>query len=973
MLLVCNRITFQVKVIVCPSVQQPRTWAYESSPFIMIPEHCIALCHQHAPIDLGGIHLAELLSSGRILPGACATRLFDVAVASSKATSYAIDRAGAGDSAIEDMDIGRLRSNRDLYFCSLAFEDDPSAQWNLASTNMQLMQYERNFSAAVTWAEKAVGVGLTHRDKALAHYSAAINIMSSGLGTSASITQAESHLQEASALSPHDVGIQHSLATLQYVHLRPRTHTFDKGRSLILEKASGMYGCPVWSESRLPFGNTDDASPWFESNVYNDAVVYGKSVSIALPKECKFVMPDRSWELASYSSMKEISQMNPSYIDTAFLAVSFAPGSFYMAVAQTLTRIIAWVHSRRTTFRQNNSNITFLVPSISGPLQKAIQQFLDLKVEKGYSLRIYESYLNNSRAYPFYRVKTLHMLSWKHQSSENISPDFPPQSALTFSQNMLRWSGILPLSRFLSPWGREETKILKALLVQRNSKKDTRFLGHSDKILNMLKLSLKQIDSRWHVESHVHLSTVPLKLLTDVHMIVGIHGAGLANMMLCGRLRAVVEITRRDLIFELPNPQAHYQSMAKALNINWFHTPGWSSSNFHSKLPLHLNEAEERQFVDIVAFAAVSTDLSHSSVVYASPPIVKIKAANVALDLGLQLYKQTKSTSGVNGRIVSYLSAVLPLDSEPGLLSATALYSIAELAMRFGHSRYAVETMRQIAPGLLKNYSLQYGFKFALMKQQLQFDLKSQEEMSTGKMGEKPHKIMPIARYKYGDLTLEEFTNKFARQAIPVIFEQASSSIVSKSFSKDSVQIIKKVCGFVKVQTMQYHEGSVEWASLEQTSPQDETIMIKDFVNQVFNGKSATAKASNSSATYLVDASIRKICPQLLNVSGFQMPHYFQDFLPMLHLDSKHEDDNLSYFRDHWPSLFIGAAGTRSGLHQDSVGSFWQLVVRGNKKWVIYNSSQAHFLKPKCLRRGFEHNAFKNIGTSRYEAVLGPG
>ena len=103
--------------------------------------------------------------------------------------------------------------------------------------------------------------------------------------------------------------------------------------------------------------------------------------------------------------------------------------------------------------------------------------------------------------------------------------------------------------------------------------------------------------------------------------------------------------------------------------------------------------------------------------------------------------------------------------------------------------------------------------------------------------------------------------------------------------------------------------------------------------------------------------------------------------MPSIHLtlqivrsSSAKEDGELAVFRDHWPSLFIGSAGTKSGLHRDSIGSFWQLVLRGRKRWVIYDEAVQHNLRPNCMHRTFGLDPFKEMGaTWRYETILEQG
>ena len=48
---------------------------------------------------------------------------------------------------------------------------------------------------------------------------------------------------------------------------------------------------------------------------------------------------------------------------------------------------------------------------------------------------------------------------------------------------------------------------------------------------------------------------------------------------------------------------------------------------------------------------------------------------------------------------------------------------------------------------------------------------------------------------------------------------------------------------------------------------------------------------------------------------------------------------------ESWPSLFIGNAGTRTGLHVDYGSShFWMLTIEGQKDWAIFPAQMSPFL-----------------------------
>jgi len=86
-------------------------------------------------------------------------------------------------------------------------------------------------------------------------------------------------------------------------------------------------------------------------------------------------------------------------------------------------------------------------------------------------------------------------------------------------------------------------------------------------------------------------------------------------------------------------------------------------------------------------------------------------------------------------------------------------------------------------------------------------------------------------------------------------------------------------------------------------------------------------------SAYLYDCSIPLKLPLLCERVG--VPALFaHDWL----LRTRH----LHAFSRSWPSLFVGAAGTRSSLHIDQwVGHFWMAQLQGEKLWTIFHPDDA--------------------------------
>ena len=78
------------------------------------------------------------------------------------------------------------------------------------------------------------------------------------------------------------------------------------------------------------------------------------------------------------------------------------------------------------------------------------------------------------------------------------------------------------------------------------------------------------------------------------------------------------------------------------------------------------------------------------------------------------------------------------------------------------------------------------------------------------------------------------------------------------------------------------------------------------------------------------------------------IPRYFaQDFLQ--------RTAPGSLYRESWPSLFVGPAGTRSSLHIDAFGSnFWMALFSGRKRWTLFTPDQVPALEPEIPAHSFD-------------------
>ena len=99
---------------------------------------------------------------------------------------------------------------------------------------------------------------------------------------------------------------------------------------------------------------------------------------------------------------------------------------------------------------------------------------------------------------------------------------------------------------------------------------------------------------------------------------------------------------------------------------------------------------------------------------------------------------------------------------------------------------------------------------------------------------------------------------------------------------------------------------------------------------------------------YLADFPLLGRCSEGKWRHDWHVPPYFAlDLIQSLANGTDGDDGGGGSFerRDSWPSLFVGGAGTRTGLHTDYGSShFWMLVTEGQKEWAVFPAQMAPFL-----------------------------
>ncbi|KAJ9444166.1 F-box protein [Diplonema papillatum] len=157
-------------------------------------------------------------------------------------------------------------------------------------------------------------------------------------------------------------------------------------------------------------------------------------------------------------------------------------------------------------------------------------------------------------------------------------------------------------------------------------------------------------------------------------------------------------------------------------------------------------------------------------------------------------------------------------------------------------------------------------------------------------------KVTPIERVAARDLSFADFYNLYEVTGRPVVITNITA--FQRPWSREH---IRKTCPKAKVKPAVPNPVPGEsWGNLDKLP----AMSLGAFLDEL--------EGPTPTQLYMHDWGIPKKCPKLL--ADYVVPKYFvQDYL------RKTEDDpNTFPYRDSWPSLFLGKAGTGSGLHIDS-------------------------------------------------------
>eukprot|EP00659_Diplonema_papillatum_P001062 gene1062-1634_t len=227
--------------------------------------------------------------------------------------------------------------------------------------------------------------------------------------------------------------------------------------------------------------------------------------------------------------------------------------------------------------------------------------------------------------------------------------------------------------------------------------------------------------------------------------------------------------------------------------------------------------------------------------------------------------------------------------------------------------------------------------------------------------------VVEIQRVPADELSLREFFETYEQEGMPVVITNVSCFNTMWTRAH-----IERLCGSATVTPVAPNKQKGEsWGDLQ---PMPE-MNVSDFIRNLSAYHALSPK--DPYAPYMHDWSIASKCPALLD--DYVVPKYFaQDVLRMI-VDEK---ENYYPFRDSWPSLFIGSAGTGSGLHIDSGDTHFTMymiagvkdfrIIRPQDRIVAYEDRYKGTFYGNLFEPNFTANPLLALATV-YKTSLHPG
>ena len=873
-------------------------------------------------------------------------------------------------------------NNRDFYkaeklsSCSQKLQPDQSTLWNLLSSRMQLAIIRRNWHSLQQHCDDALALSSgisTKSDRGNVHY--LVGSSFSKAGEQKFLHKALYHLEQASLIFPERSNVLHSLATFHHQY----NVTFDRSRFQSAQRAAIRQSLLCRQSKSIIIVRPehffmDQSISVVETGgkifaTHQNVIVYGESVTIQRRGSCKFILPTEAFSVLGAISAKSPTLLGHDsekgniyathlHKDVGF-ALPFGWRNFYVGIADALPR--AW--SLRGVDR-------IMVPGTSNEL---LHQLLKrLLVGTGSVILPYDPKVS-------YYIDVLHTVDWTDANDNGIlgfGVDMPPSSVMQEVHRSMMFAGLLPIET-LKVDSTDKKKQWTLVYIDRATKNGrvlTPRLTISE-LLNMVAspTSSEVNESSWVVRLHGEhkmtlKSTVELFQCADV--ILGMHGAGLSNLLFAKKGTVLVELTPKDRRFYVnSSTYSHYVDLAKSLHIEHVAVGTWETIQFASDVIERTFRFDQvlsnvlRYVTNVVVVAAVDSVNSVDSAGSVDSTARITKLATEASEKGTHYHREGDLPSAI---IMYDLARWIysSLDHPSCLAMNAAIRNTASIMYDKGFVILAMHELESLGTELGRDGE----YALALMHRQHRYNqLLLEEDAENVTVIEAQN----VPFFEYGAITYTEFIGKWWSQGVPVVFKNASQYLLGKN-GLSRQDLLKSKCREQIVEELHYCENSTTWANLEVLG----RTTLFDFLTR--------KKQENSYPGYVVDFSIGRLCPSLLEDVAFKMPRYVQDVLQSIgrqfraddknRLEHGKQDDVLSKFVDHWPSLFMGPSGTRSGLHVDSIGHFWQMVVSGKKKWTIFHPNIHHRLMPDALRRTFLLKTDEQQSKiPRWEVELNPG
>lgn len=215
-------------------------------------------------------------------------------------------------------------------------------------------------------------------------------------------------------------------------------------------------------------------------------------------------------------------------------------------------------------------------------------------------------------------------------------------------------------------------------------------------------------------------------------------------------------------------------------------------------------------------------------------------------------------------------------------------------------------------------------------------------------------------------LAVSSFVRDFSRTSTPVIISGAMAGwptwqedhVAARCGTERLVQS-SPLAGQAETSSVLVHEAGLRgdsWAAMRELNASElrgrGLLTLANLLHAQRNGE----------PLYLHDESIERLCPRLLG--DLRAPKYFPvDYrlqTGALHAREQPRRRAHPSANGRWahPSLFVGPAGTQSGLHADSQSSrSWMAVHQGTKRFRLFNRSEAERLYPTNGVPGNHHAA----------------